>query len=77
MSWRERQRSGIEIPAIDRTIDLYIANQLHAWKQGTRRGDPLGLMQTVAGKLSDADIRAVSDYFAAQAGGSPSEYGKR
>jgi len=63
---------GSRFPPLTGQSSLYIANQLHAWKQGTRRGDPLGLMQTVAGKLSDADIRAVSDYFAAQAGGSPS-----
>jgi cytochrome c553 len=57
---------GSRFPPLTGQSSLYIANQLHAWKQGMRRGDPLGLMQTVAGKLSDADIRAVSDYFAAQ-----------
>ena len=57
---------GSRFPPLTAQSSLYIANQLHAWKQGTRRGDPLGLMQTVAGKLSDADIRAVSDYFVAQ-----------
>ena len=66
---------GSRFPPLTGQTSLYIANQLHAWKQGTRRGDPLGLMQTVAAKLSDADIRAVSNYFAAQpvvgSGGQP------
>jgi cytochrome c553 len=66
---------GSSFPPLTGQTSLYIANQLHAWKQGTRRGDPLGLMQTVAAKLSDADIRAVSNYFAAQpvvgSGGQP------
>jgi cytochrome c553 len=57
---------GSRFPPLAGQPSLYIANQLRAWKQGTRRGDPLELMQAVASKLSDADIRAVSDYFAAQ-----------
>jgi cytochrome c553 len=45
---------------------LYLSNQLHAWQQGARRNDPLQLMQTVAGKLNDADIAAISAWYAAQ-----------
>ena len=44
----------------------YIANQLQAWKQGTRRNDPLDLMKHVASALDDKDIQAVSAWFAAQ-----------
>jgi cytochrome c553 len=57
---------GSRFPSLAGQSSLYIANQLRAWKLGTRRGDPLGLMQAVASRLSDQDIRAVSDYFAAQ-----------
>jgi thiosulfate dehydrogenase len=44
---------------------------LQAWKQGTRKGEPLGLMQGIAGRLSEQDMRGVGDYFAAQAVGRP------
>jgi thiosulfate dehydrogenase len=47
----------------------YIVGQLQAWKQGTRKGEPLGLMQGIAGRLSEQDMRGVADYFAAQAVG--------
>ena len=43
----------------------YLAAQLRGWQQGTRRGDPLGLMQRIAKALSDEDVRAVADYFGA------------
>jgi cytochrome c553 len=57
---------GSKFPPLTGQSSLYIANQLRAWKLGTRRGDPLGLMQAVASRLSDQDIRAVSDYFGTQ-----------
>ncbi|MGC1550630.1 MAG: c-type cytochrome [Rhodanobacter sp.] len=44
----------------------YLASQLHAWQQGTRNNDPLQLMHSVAGKLNDTDITAVSAWYAAQ-----------
>jgi cytochrome c553 len=57
---------GATFPALAGQSSLYIASQLRAWKQGTRRGEPLGLMQAIAARLSESDISAVSDYFAAQ-----------
>jgi cytochrome c553 len=57
---------GSRFPPLAGQSSLYIANQLRAWKLGTRRGDPLGLMQAVASRLSEQDIAAVSEYFAAQ-----------
>lgn len=57
---------GRTFPPLAGQSSLYISNQLRAWKSGTRHGDPLDLMQTVASRLSDRDVRAVSDYFAAQ-----------
>jgi len=44
----------------------YLAAQLHAWQQGSRHDDPNGLMAAVAGRLSDAEIQAVSAWFASR-----------
>ena len=57
---------GQKFPALAGQPALYIASQLRAWKGGTRGGDPLGLMQAVASRLTEQDVQAVSDYFAAQ-----------
>lgn len=42
----------------------YIEDQIAAWKQGTRKGDPNELMHTVALRMSDADTQAVAAYLA-------------
>ncbi len=42
----------------------YLAQQIAAWKAGTRRNDALGLMQSVATKLTAAEITAVTLYYA-------------
>ena len=57
---------GDHFPPLAGQSAVYLGNQLHAWQQGTRRNDPLQLMQTVANKLSDADIAAISAWYAAQ-----------
>lgn len=57
---------GTSFPPLAGQSATYIANQLHDWRTGKRRNDPLGLMQHVASALSDADIQAVSAWFAAQ-----------
>lgn len=57
---------GDHFPPLIGQSALYLSNQLHAWQQGARRNDPLQLMQTVAGKLSEADITAISAWYAAQ-----------
>ena len=41
----------------------YLAGALNAWQGGTRRNDSGQLMASVAGRLSAADITAVSAYF--------------
>ena len=38
--------------------------QLRAWRQGQRPPGPLGLMPAVATRLTDAEIDAVSAYYA-------------
>lgn len=57
---------GEHFPALAGQPAKYIADQLHAWQQGTRKNDPLGMMKHVAQALNDADIQAVADWFAAQ-----------
>lgn len=57
---------GAHFPPLAGQPAKYIVDQLHAWQQGTRRNDPLGLMKHVASALDDKDIQAVSDWFAAQ-----------
>jgi cytochrome c553 len=58
---------GDDFPPLAGQSAMYIANQLEAWKAGTRPPGPLRLMPRIAAKLSEADIRDVSAYFAAQA----------
>lgn len=57
--------AGSNFPALAGQSSLYIENQLRAWQQGIRAGDPLGLMTVVASKLSGADIHDVAAYFSA------------
>lgn len=57
---------GSRFPPLAGQPAVYLANQLRAWQQGTRRGDPAGLMQAIARRLSAEDIQSVSGYFALQ-----------
>lgn len=57
---------GDHFPPLAGQSSVYLGNELRAWKQGSRRNDPLQLMQTVASKLSDGDIAAISAWYAAQ-----------
>ena len=62
-----QQGSGIGVfPPLAGQSATYLAGQLRAWRDGTRRGEPLALMQKIAARLSEADSRAVAEYFAAQ-----------
>ncbi|WP_051181017.1 c-type cytochrome [Thermithiobacillus tepidarius DSM 3134] len=53
-----------QFPGIAGQHASYISNQIQAWKAGTRRNDPVGLMKSVSGKLSAKEIEAVAAYFA-------------
>ena len=57
---------GANFPAIAGQPSGYIASQLQAWQKGTRKNDPLELMQHLSRSLTDAEIKAVSDWFASQ-----------
>jgi thiosulfate dehydrogenase len=56
---------GAAFPPLAGQPAAYLAAQLRAWQLGTRRGEPLALMQRIASVLSAADISAVADYFSA------------
>lgn len=51
-------------PAIAGQPADYIQAQITAWRAGSRRNDPGGLMRAVADKLSTPEIEAVSVYLA-------------
>jgi cytochrome c553 len=57
---------GEHFPPLAGQSDVYIRNQLKAWKQGTRHNDPLDLMKHLSAALGDNDIDEVSAWFAAQ-----------
>jgi cytochrome c553 len=42
----------------------YLASALRAYQQGTRRNDAGELMRSIAKRLNEADVVAVSGYFA-------------
>jgi cytochrome c553 len=56
---------GEYFPPLAGQSDVYIQNQLKAWKQGTRHNDPLELMKHLSAALDDDDVKAVSAWFAA------------
>lgn len=62
---------GEHFPPLAGLPVAYIEAQLQSWKAATRPAGPMELMQAVALKLSDADVLAVSSYFAGLA--SPGE----
>ncbi|OYV31167.1 MAG: cytochrome c4 [Thiomonas sp. 20-64-9] len=57
---------GENFPALVGQSAAYIEAQIKAWKDGSRSGDPLGLMHTVALRMTDAQTQAVAQWLAAQ-----------
>jgi len=55
---------GSQFPRLAGQHASYIATQLKSWRDGSRHNDPGKLMETVAKNLDDAQIDAVSHYFA-------------
>ncbi|MGV2865268.1 c-type cytochrome [Achromobacter sp. AGC39] len=55
---------GENFPGLAGQPAAYIAGQLRAWRQGQRPPGPLALMPAVATRLTDAEIDAVSAYYA-------------
>lgn len=60
------QGVGHQFPDIAGQHAGYIADQLVAWREGQRRGDPMGLMQAIAERMNDNDIAAVSAWLSTQ-----------
>lgn len=53
-----------DFPALAGQYKRYIEAELHAWQDGRRRNDPMGLMQRVVRGLDEADVNAVAAYLA-------------
>lgn len=49
-------------PAVGGQHATYVEKQLKTFRTGERNNDPQKMMQDIAGKLSDAEIKAVSSY---------------
>ncbi|MEO5669656.1 MAG: c-type cytochrome [Ramlibacter sp.] len=54
---------GSTFPPLAGLPAAYIAEQLQAWKKGTRPAGPLGLMPAIAKKMTDAEVAAVGSYY--------------
>jgi len=57
---------GSVFPGIAGQHAGYLAKQLRDWQEGNRSGDPLELMRTIAARMNDDDIVAVSAWLASQ-----------
>lgn len=55
---------GPQFPRLAGQYPGYLESQLHDWRRGFRHDDPLGLMKSISGHLSQRDMRAVSQYLA-------------
>ena len=42
----------------------YMTHQLQLWREGVRDNDAMNVMSSIASKMTDADMRAVSEYYA-------------
>lgn len=52
----------------------YLLAALKAWRDGSRRTDPSGQMPAIAKRLSDEDMAALADYYAAAAAPQPDTF---
>ncbi|MDE2256919.1 MAG: c-type cytochrome, partial [Xanthomonadaceae bacterium] len=57
---------GAYFPPLAGQPAQYLAGQMRAFKEGSRRNDPLGMMRHIALSLDDKDTDAVTAWFAAQ-----------
>lgn len=56
---------GEHFPPLAHQPAAYLVAQLNAWRDGTRHNDPNQLMVGVAKAMTDAEVTAIADYFAA------------
>lgn len=59
---------GVDFPAIGHLSAAYMQTQVDAWKNKSRQAGPLGLMGSIAQKLSPRDIQDVAAYYQQQHG---------
>lgn len=60
---------GAIFPALTAQPAGYLVAQLRAWRAGERANDPLGLMRSAASRLTDTEITALAEHYAAQPAG--------
>lgn len=60
---------GMDFPAIGHLSAAYMQSQVDAWKNKGRDAGPLGLMGSIAQKLTPKDIQDVAAYYQQQHGG--------
>ena len=53
-----------QFPRVAGQYSEYSTVQLQSFRSGERANDPNGMMRTIAGKLSDREIKAVAEYIA-------------
>jgi len=53
---------GANFPVISGQHAPYVEKSLKAFRAGTRKNDPGGIMRNVASKMTDAEIAAVAQY---------------
>jgi cytochrome c553 len=68
--------SGVALsaPALAGQLAPYLAAQLQSWQQGGRKNDAGNLMRSVASRLDDADIAAVTSYYASSSASTPASH---
>ncbi|WP_370678388.1 cytochrome c [Comamonas sp. GB3 AK4-5] len=59
---------GLDFPAIGHLSAAYMQSQVDAWQKKTRDNGPLGLMGSIAQKLTPKDIQDVAAYYQQQHG---------
>ncbi|SDW67261.1 c-type cytochrome [Roseicitreum antarcticum] len=52
------------VPYLAGQYSSYMAYQLQLWSDGTRDNDAMNVMSSIAQKMTEEDMQAVSDYFA-------------
>jgi len=57
---------GSTFPNIAGQHPAYIVTQLQAWKDGERENDPLGLMKSIAKRMTQEDMQAVAAWLGQQ-----------
>ncbi|NIF15733.1 c-type cytochrome [Pantoea sp. Cy-639] len=55
---------GEHFPPLAGQSATYLAGQLNAWRDGSRSNDPNQLMVNVAKAMTDAEVKAIAEYFA-------------